>query len=498
MPEHFIAREDAEHDLLAAAAYLAENIRSADGRAEALKVVIPIYLSEGNVDLAAELANEIDEPFSRDKMLLLVAEKCADKDDDEYALQLSDAIEDDGLRAQSIERIALAKVAKGQLEKAAEYAADMAHPDVVLGAIAVRQAEAGDDDAAEAALATIDFPAAEVTALLQTAHLRIQKGEFERAAASIEQAIGAAEDIEHAEERIRSICDAGNLFIEAKRSDLAVKTFDEARAMAEQLDNAHRNAFLVSCALGFKMAGSDDLAEQTLDLVTDKTEMASALLSCAREDWRGGKKDDAVDGLDEAFEILRSQREIETRDSRSRNALLTNIAVQLAAFGKTEPAIEAAQFNPDPEEEMSALMQIAQVHALQGDDAKVRETLEMIGDDAQRLFALISVSDSYERSGKRETAVAMLNEAVTFSDGVGQHASRSSALNELAQRFAAYEMPDRAREISLENLDVIAEIKDESSQAAALAGLAGVYRDADLVPGEAELAQVGKMLYRVN
>jgi hypothetical protein len=138
------------------------------------------------------------------------------------------------------------------------------------------------------------------------------------------------------------------------------------------------------------------------------------------------------------------------------------------------------------------------VHALQGNDEKARETLELIHDDSQRLAALISVSDSYERAGRRDAAVAMLDEAVAFSDSVDQPASRSSAMNGLAQRFAAYDMPDRVREVSLQNLDLIASIRDESSQSAALATLAGVYREAEIKPTEDELVKVGKMLYRVR
>src|SRR3982751_3566011 len=107
MDEHFISRDDAEQDLLTAAAFLAENIKSADGHAEAMKAIVPIYLAAGNVDLAAELANGVTEPYSRDRLLIQVAEKCAALDDDEYASQLADAIEDDGMRGQAIERIAL-------------------------------------------------------------------------------------------------------------------------------------------------------------------------------------------------------------------------------------------------------------------------------------------------------------------------------------------------------------------------------------------------------
>ncbi len=498
MAEHFISRDDAEQDMLAAAAYLAENITSADGRAEAMKAIVPVYLEDGNVDLAAELANSIDEPFSRDRLLIQVAVKCAEADDDEYALQLADAIEDEGTRAQASERIALAKVNMGQIDKALDFAAEMLHPDFVLGGVAVKQFDAGEDAAARATLESIEFPAAEVAALLQVASGLSEKGETAKAAELVEQAAEAARDIEHDEEKIRALCDAGNAFIEAKRSDLAVTTFDEARAFTEELDNVHREGFLMNCALGFKVAGSEDLAESTLDLITDKTEMASALLAFSREDWRADRKEDAVEGLDEAFEILRSQREIETRDSRSRHTLITNVAVQFAAFGEMDKAIEVAEFNPDPREHMSSLTQIAQLQAMAGSTDAAAETLEMIEDDEHRLFGLISVSDAYERSGEHEKALELLEEAANFSNSVPQLASRSNALNELAQRFAAYGLEAHSREVSLENLDVIAEIKDESSQAAALVGLASVYRNAGFAAGDAELVKVGTLLYRIG
>ena len=100
MPEHFISREEAESDLLACATYLGESIETADGHAESMLAVVPRYLAKGNVDLAAELANTVDDPFSRDKLLIAVSIKCAEIDDDEYALQLIDALDDHGLQAE--------------------------------------------------------------------------------------------------------------------------------------------------------------------------------------------------------------------------------------------------------------------------------------------------------------------------------------------------------------------------------------------------------------
>lgn len=489
MPELFISREQAETDLLAAAAYLAERIKSADGHGEAMKSIIPLYLEKGNVDLSAELANQIDEPYARDRMLIAVAEKCADIDDDEYAMQLADAVEDHGLRGQALENIALLKASKGETGRARDIAAGLEHPDFVLAGIAAKEKDVP-------ALAEIEFPSARVSGALQIASGQTQRGQDQKAVAVLDIAVTAANEIEHDEEKIRLLCEIGNAFLDAKRADRAIATFDEARAFAEVLDNTHRDTLLVNCALGLLHAGSQELADRTLDLVTDKTQMASALAGFSRHSWEQGQKDDAVEALDEAYEILSSQRDSETRDSRTRNTLWTSIAAQFAGYGKTERAIEAAHKNPDPAEEMNALAQIAQILVIKGEDELARETLHLIGEDANKLFALIGMSDGKAKAGDTQGAVALLEEAVTFLDSVPQLASRSSALNELAQRFASYELADRAREMLLANLGLLSEIRDESSQAVALAAVSEIYDSIGVGPGDEEFARVNAILRR--
>jgi len=498
MPDHFISRERAANDLLDCAAFLAERIKSADGHAEAMNAVIPRYLALGNVDLAAELANAVGEPFSRDKLLIAVAEKCAELDDDEYALQLAEAIEDAGMQDQALERVALIDAAKGEAARAASIAETIAHPDFIYAAIAVNQSANGDHAAAAVTLNSIQFFAARVAALQQIAAEQISDGELEKAIGSADQALAAANEIEHDEEKIRALCDIGTLYIDAKSNGKAIETFELARGSAEALENVHRDFFLVNCALGFLYAGDSSGADSTLDLVTDKTQMSSALLGFARDHWKKDEKEDAIDALDEAYEILRSQRESETRDSRSRNNLLASIAAQFAGFGKTDRATEIALENQDPEEQMAALVQIATILTVQREDGLARQTINLIAEDSNRLSALVAISDAKENLGERSEAIYLLDEAVTLAETVPQLSVRSSILNEIASRFAGYGQPEKARDISLENLTVIAEIRDESSQAASLAAIAGVYTRANLELGETEKQQMHQLVQKTG
>lgn len=491
MAEHLISTTDARENLLSCAAYLAEGIKSSDGHAEAMRSILPFYLEKKEVDLSAEFANSIDDPFMRDRLLILVAEKCAALDDDEYAFQLVDAIEDSGMQAQARERMALAKSAKGNFEKAFEIADTLDHPDNVLAAIAVNASEDDKNETAINAVDEIEFPYTKVVTLQTIAAQNIEKEQKKEAVELLEKAFETAEEIDFAEEKIRALTDIASHFTDAGRRDRAIETLDKAKHAAVELTNVHRDAFLSNIAYGFFRAGSVELADRTLDLVGDKTQMASCLTGFAREYWAKDEKGDALETLEEAYAILRSQHEKETRDSRSKFALFSTIAALFASYEKPERAIEIAQDIPNEDEQTSALAQIAQIATLKGDDAFALQAVHAIGEDAQRLAAYIGISDAQKRMEKTEDAVKTLNDAAHLAETVPQLASRSTAFNELAKRFASYGEIERAREITHENLETIAQIRDESSQSVALAVLSEIYEsnNYELTDAEKQILQ---------
>lgn len=474
MSEHFISRDAAERDLLACAGYLAESIRSNDGRAQAMIAVVPRYLERGEVDLAAELANTVDDPFERDRLLIAVAEKCAEADDDEYAQQLVEAMEDPGLQAQARERLGLVLASAGRTEKARGIADEMDHRDNVLAGIAIRQQADGEFEQATATLGEIEFPAAAAHAYVTMAAAGIDQGETERAVDLLQRSLGPAEETEHEEERIRLLMDIANSFAAANRNDLAIETFEKARGHADVLDNVHRDAFMSAVSLGFMRAGSLDLADRALDAVRDKTQIATALLGFARELWRRGEQTEALEALDEAYSILKSQREAETRDSKTRFARYADIAVQFAGFEKGERGIEIAHEIKDEAQSMKALSQIAQVLEVQKNDALSHQALAGIPDNEHRMFAFIALSDTAAANGDREKAIKLLDEANALAEEVPQLSSRASAYVEFARRFAGFDDVERRDAAVKQCLETIVHIRDESIKAASLAELSAL------------------------
>lgn len=491
MAEHQISIQDAQNNLLSCAAYLAENIKSADGYAEAMKEIVPLYLKKGEVDLAAALADRADDPFVRDKLLTLAAEKCAAVDDDEYAFQLVEAIEDYGMQRQAQERIALQKSAKNDFEKALVIAGRLEHPDEAFADIALHQAALGDEANARKTLEKIEFSFAKAVALQNIALLNLQNGEPARAVEYLEQAEQTAGEIEYVEEQIRAFVDIANHFIEAKQSGKAIETFDKAKTIAETLENIHRDAFFSDIARGFLRAGSLDLADRALDLVTDKTQMVSCLVAFSQIFFENDETGEAIETLEEAYAILKSQKDSEIRDSRARFNLWAAIAVLFAKYEKPERAVEIAQSITNEDAQTSSLAQIAQTLTLRGNDDLARQAIRIIAEDSSRMFALIGLSDAKNRLNKKDEAVEYLNEAAHLAETVPQLASRSEALNQLAGRFIEFGENERAREAANKNLEIVANILDESTRAVALANLAEFYEQANfaLTDTEKEILQ---------
>ncbi len=496
MSEHLIEIEEARESLLACAAYLAENIKSADGYAEAMKEIVPRYLEKREVDLAAQLADSIADPFIRDRLLSNVADKCAEVDDDEYALQLIESIEDAGLQGEARERIAMRKAAAGEFDKASEIADALDEPSHAFGIIAYHLTCANRETEARKTLGRIEYAAAKVNAFQLIAEHYEQTNQIEKAVGTLDEALIDAGEIDFPEEKIRILQNVAGHYAKNGRNDKAVETFDRAKIAAEKLDNSHRDVFLAGIAGGFLRAGSLDLADRTLDGVTDKTQIAACLLGFAREFTRRGETGEALEALEEAHAILKSQRDREIRDSRARYGLLTAVAVQFAGIEKPERAIEIAQNIADETERTSALSQIAQVCTTLEKDEIARQSVNAIGEDSGRMSALINVSDVKNKQGNTEEALAILNEAAHLAETVPQLSARSSALGELAKRFVEYGETEKARRISHENLETIAQIRDETTLAVSLAQLNDVYEQANFQLTEPEKTIIKTLLKR--
>ncbi len=472
MTDFQISKAEAQTDLLAAAAYLAEHCGSGDGYAAAIKHLVPLYLAQDKVDLAAEFANGIDDPFDRENTMAKVIIKCAELDDDEYAFQLADVLENPTSRDAANQSIAIVKALQGKFPEALKIARMLKHPDEALKQIAVEMNVRGDETQAKELIAEIEDSRSQTEILTRAALHFIEQDNKEKAFALLEEAKNAAENIDYPTERLRALHAVSYGFHQAGRADRSIETLSEMQGEAENIQSFDREPRLSEISLAFFEVGSIDLADRALDGIKDKTLTADVLAGYAREYWKRGENEDALEALREASEVLASQHEKETRDSAASFKLSSGLAAMFAEFGETETAINAADRIIYEPERVNALIRIAQHAAAQDKSEAVRQILRIIGDDSDRLTALVLVADAETEKNRREDALNFLTEAHQLAETVPQLSVRSNIFNRLAERFAKLDENETAHQIVSENLQIVAQIRDQSVRAITLADLA--------------------------
>lgn len=498
MKTELISFGEAQGSLLSAATYIAERIKSSDGHAEALKEIVPFYLVKDDVDTAAELANSIDDPFARDRLLLDVAERCAAIDDDEYAMQLVESIEDSGMQSITSQGIAFRKAEKKNFEKAFEIAENHSHRDEIFAHIAIHQMASGDERSATETISAIAFPPARIYAFIEIADNLLKSGNMEKVVEYLDQAHSDAAGIEHDEEKLRALIFIGSHYLQCVRNDKAIRIFGEAQTIAESLEGMHRDNFLSQISAGFLEAGSLELADRALDLVKSKTVIASTLATYAQHYYSKGEKEEALEILDEAYEIIKSERDNEIIDSKGRFSIMGAIASRFATFGKPEKGIDIALENNSGVSRHTALAEIAQWCTINEKDEVAQSALNSINDVSEKIFALISISDAKQQIDKKEDAVEFLREAHEVCQPLPQLSIRTQALNHIVTRLYRLGENDEARTIAGENLETISRILDDSQKATAIAALSMVHKDLEFELSEAEKEIITIMLRKAN
>jgi tetratricopeptide (TPR) repeat protein len=488
--------EEAKNNLLKAATYLAEKVSGSDGHAEAMKTIVPLYLEKNEVDLAAELSDNVQDPFVRDYLLMLTAEKCAEIDDDDYAFQLCEAIDNETIRIEALEKIALQKIQKGEFNKAFQIAEMLDTAERIYGEAALKYAESGEIEKGQNLIEKIWLPSEKVLALQNLSEILLKQNETEEAVNILIQTCNFAEEIDYEIDAVKALQETAEIFIRIGRRDKAIETLEKARQKAEKLQGMDRENFLSLIALRFLHAGSLELADRTLDLVSDKAFISSALLGFANHFFENGDFNGALETLEEAYQILRSQHEKEIRSSKERFQLFRLIAIEFAKFGKFERAIEIAQEIADETEQTTALSQIAQILALQNENEKAQQSIRAISQEDGKMFALIAVSDAKASLNLEDEALHFLNLAYELIEAVPQVSSRAIAYNELAERFLKHGKLEKAREILFENLQTIVSIRDESLGAIALALCSKIYEKAGFSLSESEKTVISRLLLR--
>lgn len=463
--------EEAVADLLHASAYLAEDVESVDEMSEAMNIVVPRFLERGEMDLAAAMADVTIDPLTRDRLLIAVAEACIGRNDDDYAMQLVEAIEEEALSAGAYERVALKMVERGDTDRALEIAENLSHPDEIFKSVAMEHYRHGRFEESFSCASMITIPVTRALlaiALARMAHERESPVEFKN---QIDNAERYSAQTDLPEEAANILLEIGGLCLEADRGDLAIGRFEKVRDLCEKLSWPHRDNLLGAAATGLFSAGSETLADMALDLVTDKSVLAKTLSAFAAQLRKQGEESSALEALEEAHEILGSQKDKEIRDHRANNSAWRGVAVQFMLTGSAPKALKVIGEIEDDETRTSSASQCALVAADSSDDSDWRLFFNMIGDPIVEGMTLIAIAGTANRKGDSQAVKALVKECSDRLDSIHQPVAACAVSTELFDLQCRIGDPVGAHGSLMHALLVCSSMVNRSSQSIALARL---------------------------
>ncbi len=493
----YINPDEASNDVLACAAFLAERIESRDGHSDAVKEVIERYLRRGEVDLAAQMADAVEDFHARDSMLRAISLNCAVMNDDEYALQLAEAIEDPTDREVALENIAGEKARQQNFDKAMEIADSLGYRDGAYAQIALYRAAYGDDETAAALLDGLD-PGMRAQVYSNVAKHKLGEDKPDEMAPYLTAAETATADVEMPEEKLRELAEIAGLWLQSGRKDRAIEVLSAARNLAETVESRDwRDYWLVQIAQFFFQADSRELAERALELIQDKYFFALCLRRFAELKRAAGETAEALEDLEEALALLVSQKSMEIRDSKARYELLSAVSGEIAACGKPERALETASRIEFDDARNRSFESIAVICASLENEPACQQALQAIEEDWIKADALIGISDVHRKNGETEKALQFLGEAHALSEEIPQLQMRSGALRAIAERYHALGDREKASAAMLEDLQIIERILDDYLRASTLLTAWDKYRPLEPAPSEKEKEVLNRMVTKI-
>jgi len=465
---------------------IAQAIDNLEGRAEVISLIAIKYAESGQLGVAVDLADTIDDSYQQDQTRAALAAKCIEVGAADYAEELCETIEDDTAYALATEEMAVAYAESAALEKAIAVAQRLADSAPTLSRIALAFAADGHPVQALEVARSIDYPDLKAPVMVELAARALHDGRTSEASELLQEATNAAAEIEFAEQRISILVSIAALNGQRGQAEQALDILARAHRLCKESEGPAKDSALAQIAGGFAELHRYDQAEQLIEEIENPFQFAHANVKVAIECYQAGDSTRALTLFADALEIGRDEEVYGAESLMMRETLLYKLAVCYATVGHREEGLQVIGMMDSQDQQHRALGEIAKLYARTGNNSQVFEVIAMIKDDYARVLCEMEIVDAFIASDQFPLADHMLPQSLARAATIERANQKASALMEIAARLARREQATKASEVLFEALNALQMIDDSYYQSLGLINLAGKYRDLGQQPGQRE------------
>lgn len=493
-----IENQDYGVDFVEAAVRVGQTIDGFEDQGEILTSAASIYAELGHMDLALNVAEEIEDSYHRELALTNIAVTCAAAGDGDQVDSLLEMIEDEVAYGLAVEQVAAAYARGGEIDKAVEIAQRLSDSTSALNSIALACPSKDLLIACIEVARSIDYPELKATALIGLAAKARQLEAHDESVELIEEAESAVAEIDFPQQRIEARVRIAAWYKDKDQTEQATDVLGKARRDCEETDRSGRDAALWQIAAAYAGLREFNTADQLLEEIEDPFEFSNATAAVAFEHYQAGDQNAAIKLLADGLEAIKDEPVYTEQSLIRRRAVLSTMAETYALMGRLEDALQVTELLDSEEQQDGVLRQIASISASTDNPSTALKVIEKIKDDAMRVLCDVDVVRVWTRSDQLALANHLLSNASSEVAKVGRPQQRTKCLAELAHAYELCEQTSRASENLFEALQTAATIKGAFPQARALIGLAVKHQELTLPTSEAERQILEEITYHLE
>jgi len=486
-------------DYLTCALRLAESLHG-DAHLEITEAIALYYVDAGQLDRGVELAEQVPDAYARDSLLAVITAKAVASEDEDYATELLETIEDPILHNSAIEKMAIEFARRGEFDAALGLTDQLEDNASALGAIAALYWQSGQKDEALELARSIEFAQESAIALVQLARLSDDNDESLNL---LVEARSVAEEIDSAELKVFALIAIASGYEERAEREQSLETLNRAFEVCEDFESGNvaglsadfaRDEALMEIVQGLLRLQDLSKATDVAEAIDDRFLFARANLGLAVARGKDSQPAEAAAYLDEAKSIIVELQPYGAQEAEVLDALIIDLAMSYANYGKYDEARRIIRSLTSEEKQRLVLNELGKLCGNAGDDRVVSEIAEHLGSPYDKARYWLGIYDSANQPELSESAMA---KALAKAEGIEQPVEKAEVFTGIALRFAKSERNPQAENYFLAATNAATLIEGSFLKARAFLRLAKASQDAGRNPNQNEQRLLEQMMARL-
>jgi len=486
-------------DYLTCALRLAESLHG-DAHLEITEAIALYYVDAGQLDRGVELAEQVPDAYARDSLLAVITAKAVASEDEDYATELLETIEDPILHNSAIEKMAIEFARRGEFDAALGLTDQLEDNASALGAIAALYWQSGQKDEALELARSIEFAQESAIALVQLARLSDDNDESLNL---LVEARSVAEEIDSAELKVFALIAIASGYEERAEREQSLETLNRAFEVCEDFESGNlvglsadfaRDEALMEIVQGLLRLQDLSKATDVAEAIDDRFLFARANLGVAVARGKDSQPSEAAGYLDEAKSVIVELQPYGAQEAEVLDALIIDLAMSYANYKNYDEARRIIRSLTSEEKQRLVLNELGKLCGNAGDDRVVSEIAEHLGSPYDKARYWLGIYDSASQPELSESAMA---KALAKAEGIEQPVEKAEVFTGIALRFAKSERNPQAENYFLAATNAATLIEGSFLKARAFLRLAKASQDAGRNPNQNEQRLLEQMMARL-